>query len=78
MYGKNGFPCGQCRAPMNLPIPYFGKTETLAKDFESMSLEKDQNNSLWTFFNNIANKEYLSEKFYDRKNLQTCDLADLK
>lgn len=81
IFGKNSFPCGQCRSPMNLPIPYFGKDSTTQiLPIVTPTTAENQNATsqpLWNFFKKLKLENYEKEKNYSKETLFVLDQANL-
>lgn len=81
IFGKNSFPCGQCRSPMNLPIPYFGKDNVISLLPSPPPTTADGQTSttspLWFFFRKLKQENYLKEKYYSKESLLALDQGNL-
>lgn len=81
IFGKNSFPCGQCRSPMNLPIPYFGKDSAtqLLPRVTNTTAENQYLTSqpLWHFFQKLKLANFEEEKHYFKESLLVLDQANL-
>lgn len=78
IYDESEVSCALCKAPINLPIPYFSCDDALNEFKLKSNSANNSQNAFLDFFKKLADQKYTSSKFYQKKNLTEIQLIELQ